>query len=170
MNYALVNYPKINSTNIDEYRKRYDPAFEVVRPHITLMAGIPTNEVNEESLIAHLGAVIRKQNSFSITLRGVSTSSDGLLIYLNVEEGKDQLRQIHEDIYTGMLSGYIFPHLPFNPHVTLGLFSKTNDNSERALKEAVDANFYFKYTADSFHLIVGDGLKPISLVEELLIK
>lgn len=170
MNYALVNYPKINSTNIDEYRKRYDPEVEVVRPHITLMAGIPTNEVNEESLIAHVRAVMSKHNSFSITLQGVTTSSDGLLIYLNIEEGKDQLKQIHEDIYTGMLSSYIFPHLPFNPHVTLGLFSKTSDNSERALEEAVDANYHFKYMADSFYLIVGDGLKPISLVKEFSIK
>jgi len=56
MYYILVHYPKIDATKIENFRRKYDLTFEVIRAHITIV--FPYQDVETEEKIKH----IKKKN------------------------------------------------------------------------------------------------------------
>jgi len=122
MIYSLVHFPNIETERINQIRSKYDPQFELIQPHITVM--FPVNEsIGEDQLIDHLHHVVRDQKSFPIQLQGLCRSPDNYL-FLLVSEGKDAIVDLNAQIYTGVLSNLRKTDLPYVPHVTLGVFSR----------------------------------------------
>ena len=53
MHYALVLYPEVEIERIQEIRRRFDPTFDVIRPHVTVLFPVP-EAVGEAELVSHI--------------------------------------------------------------------------------------------------------------------
>src|SRR5215831_21017990 len=115
MIYSLVHFPNIDIARINQVRRLYDPQFDLIQPHITVMFPVPES-VGEDKLIDHLRKVLCDTRSFPIQLQGLRKSPDDYL-FLVVDKGKDDIVDLHSQINTGMLSDLSKTDLPYVPHV-----------------------------------------------------
>lgn len=145
--YALVHYPNIELRDIQRFRQQYDPQFGLIAPHITLLFPVP-DAIGEEALVNHIEQVLRGWQPFEIGLREVQTAWDDY-IYLLVQEGKETLVRLHDEIYTGILREYLRLDLPYIPHVTLGKAEPPADLLEKTRRLGIDA----RCRLDSLHLV-----------------
>ena len=166
MFYILVHFPDIDYSKINLFRKKYDPTYRVIDPHITLMFPIPAS-VGEKNLTQHLTAVLKSVNPSSIHMAGFIKSWDHWL-FLTLKEGNSEVIQLYDQIYSGILSSYKRSDIPFIPHIGLGLFTKKGaDYSlldpqeveldqkryDKALKEAESLDLDHKSVLDKVSLL-----------------
>lgn len=130
MFYALVHYPDIDTSRINQLRKRYDPQVFLIGPHITVMFPL-TESVGEQDLASHIDGVLRSWRPFPIRLKGLLHSSDDYL-FLLLADGSTNVIRLHGELYTGMLARYHRDDRPFVPHVTLGVVSADTTNARRS--------------------------------------
>jgi 2'-5' RNA ligase len=151
MIYALVHYPNIDILRINQFRKKYDPQFNLIAPHITVMFPVPES-VGEEKLVRHLESVLCNWQPFSIRLQEVQISSDDYL-YLLLQEGGVDVIRLHNEIYTGMLVDFLREDYPFIPHLTLGVLEQGSESNTLALEEAKGLGIDQRCVFDRVHLV-----------------
>ncbi len=175
MYYFLAHFPKIDFSQINEIRKKYDPNYGFIEPHITLV--FPTDaSIGKENLLTHIEDVVMNWKPFSISLSGLEKSWDDFL-YIPVQEGRNQITSLHDNLYSGILSPFWRKDIPYTPHTTLGVFSDIQTMSDRA-KALDDAtvmaqsmNIDIHATFDSVALIQRrDKQSPARIVQELFLK
>ena len=120
MHIALVYFPDVGLDTLDRIRRKYDPTFELIPPHVTVVHPVP-GSVGKERLMEHFEAVLRLWRAFPIRLRGFEKSPDHWL-FLKVQEGNVEFVQLFESLYTGPLAELRRTDLTYRPHVGLGLF------------------------------------------------
>lgn len=141
-------FPKFSNMEIiDRIRKNYDPLADLVRPHITLVFPFQSDMTDTE-LSCHIENVISGISPFSLQLAGISKEEDafGNYLFLDVKEGKKQLAQLHDRLYSGVLRPFS-PKIPYRPHMTLG-----NLENRHALHAAYEA---VKNISESFSTVAG---------------
>ena len=151
MLYAIVHYPNIDTHHINQLRKKYDPQFHLIEPHITIVFPLP-DSVGESNLIHHIESVLKDSASFPIHLQGLQRSWDDYL-FLLVEGGNTNINNLHAQLYTGILSEYQREEWPYVPHLTLGSFSGATDIYLRALEEAEQLGLAFNCKLDRLHIV-----------------
>ena len=134
MTYALVHYPNVDTTRINQLRREYDPQINLIEPHITIVFPVPES-VGEEPLVSHIEGVLRGWQPFSIRLNGLLQSGDNYL-FLLLAEGSSDIIRLHAELYTEVLAPYLRENIAFVPHVTLGAFGENADLCARVLSEA----------------------------------
>ena len=149
--YALVHYPDIDKSRINQLRKRYDPQVDLIEPHITVVFPLPES-VGEQRLASHIDGILRNWRPFPIRLKGLLHSSDDYL-FLLLADGSTNVIRLHDELYTGMLAPYHKDDRPFVPHVTLGVFSEDTDRCARVLLEAERMELEYNSYVDRFHLV-----------------
>jgi 2'-5' RNA ligase len=122
MFYALVHFPDIDYSRINQIRKKYDPTYRIIDPHFTLMFPVPTS-IGEKKLTRHLTAILKTIKPFPIHVAGFVKSWDHWL-FLTLKEGNTEIIQLYDRIYSGILSSFKRSDIPFIPHIGLGLFTK----------------------------------------------
>ncbi len=165
--YAVVFFPQIDTITINNFRQKYDPKYAVLNPHITLI--FPFSGIPEEKIIEHLQLVTDDRKSFEIALNGLMKSFDDYL-FLLVNKGKEEIYNLHDQLYSGIFENELRSDIPFIPHITLGYFrSKNNEFNSRlyetAYKEAEEINSNFKTVFNSIALIRGNGKSPAKTVK-----
>jgi len=182
MYYFLAFFPKIDFTQINVLRRKYDPNFAFIDPHVAVFFPVDAS-IGEGNLISHIEKSIEETSSFTLTFKGLKKSWDHYL-YLTVDDGKNEVIMLHDTLYSGALSPYLLKNVPYIPHLTLGFFADRQakfDMSDLdqvffdkkkfdlALKEATDMNFHFQTTLDNFTLISReDKTSPAVIVKEFL--
>ncbi|HEV2339936.1 MAG TPA: 2'-5' RNA ligase family protein [Patescibacteria group bacterium] len=166
-NYAIVYFPQINTSAINNYRQKYDPQFSVIAPHITLV--FPFSGIPEEQIIKHLQAITETIKPFNVSLKGLMKSFDYYL-FLLVNGGSKEIQKVHDKLYSGVLASQLHNHIPFIPHVTLGYFRVKNNQFdstqyENAYKEAEEMNLNFETILNKFTLIKGNGVSPAEVIK-----
>jgi 2'-5' RNA ligase len=119
---SLVHYPDIGVDSVDRIRRKYDPTFELIRPHVTVVFPVPES-VGKRRLLEHVGTVADRSPRFAVRFRGFVKSPDHWL-FLKVEDGKAEFVQLFESLYTGPLAPFRRVDVEFVPHISLGLFVK----------------------------------------------
>src|SRR5438270_9007778 len=104
MAYALIHYPAIDPERINQLRSKYDPLFNLIAPHITIMFPVP-DSIGGLRLVSHTESVLHRWKPFSIHLKGLQKSWDKYL-FLILVEGEADVARLHDDTYTGLLSEY----------------------------------------------------------------
>ena len=167
MVYAIVIYPDLqNDSKIREFRKKYDPHFQLINPHITVVFPFP--DIEKEKIKSHISKIIKKHNGFSLRLKGLVKSFDNWL-FLTMKEGNDKIVKLHDQLYTGILKEHLREDIEFIPHVGLGLF-ETEEEYKKAENEAKNLNLDYKCKVKSIHLIhLKDDLSEIDWSKEYLI-
>lgn len=151
MSYAIVHYPQINTKRINQIRQKYDPQVDLIPPHITLV--FPIKEIiNSDNLMLHLQNVLSRWQPFPIHLQGLQQSWDKYL-FLMVKEGNSDIIKLHNELYTDILAEYCRKDIPFVPHLTLGVFTKSTDIYWQALEETPRLDLDYHCIVDKVHLI-----------------
>lgn len=118
MYFALVQYLKNYPPEIDAFRKRHDPRYELARPHLTYVFPVDA-KIGEVPLVQHIEQVLAGKKAFPVTFSGITYSWDDL-VFLLVQDGNDSVIQLHDELYTGILQPFLRADIEYIPHVTLG--------------------------------------------------
>lgn len=119
MRYGIAIFPsKRVQDEANSYRKRYDPHYALIPPHITLKEAFETDDTTIDMLVNDLKYIANDTKPFTINIKKVSSFVPVTnTIYLKVEPNKEL-----QDLYEKMHSGN-FPQNaqhPFVPHITIG--------------------------------------------------
>ena len=174
--FALVHFPSIDKTRINELRDEYDPYRDLIDVHITVVFPV---QVERQTLIDHIEHVLQVWSPFTVHFNGLILSFDQWL-FLTVQEGDGQLVKLFEEMYTGLLAPHRRHDLEYVSRIGLGYFGTQkydpHDPSpvpldegryEEALRRAEAANLDYEVLVDRLSLIeVDDGFSGTSLIKE----
>ncbi|MGM8364365.1 YjcG family protein [Virgibacillus sp. W0181] len=118
MNYGIAIFPsKSIQDEANSYRKRYDPQYANVPPHITLKPSFEADESLIKELVPELKKIANEMEPFKININKVSTFAPVTnTIYLKVEPIQ-QLIDLNAKMHQGK-----FPEkqeYSFVPHITI---------------------------------------------------
>ncbi len=168
MAYALVHYLNINREGINKFRQKYDPQVDLIEPHITLVFPI-LEFIDQDSLTLHIKNILSAWKPFPIHLKGLQKSWDEYL-FLMVQEGKEDVIKLHDELYTGVLAEYCREYTPFIPHLTLGVFSKNKVQYSQALEEAQQLDLDYRCMVDKLNLLkINDVNRQIVWSQEYIL-
>ena len=183
MFYALVHYPNIETSLINDFRCKYDPNKNLIEPHITFVFLVPES-VGETSLVLHIESVLTNWRTFPIHLKGLQKAWEHWL-FLILAEGNEEVIRLHRELYTGILAPYQRPDIEFVPHVGLGLFARKDANYDirnpqqlslddekyfQALEEAQRLALDYSCVIDKLHLVkISDDVSEIVWSREFVL-
>jgi 2'-5' RNA ligase len=151
MSYALVHFPTVDATQIDELRRKHDPQVDLIAPHITIMFPVP-DSLGKPRLVSHIVNVLRGCKQFSVSLQGLEQSWDNCL-FLVLQEGRAEVIRLHDYLYTGMLAPFLRRDIPYVPHVTLGAFADDTKRCSDALRDSTRLRLKYQCVVDRLHLV-----------------
>lgn len=143
---SIIIIPKFtNMAAINELRKKYDPLVDKIPPHITLVFPFASSFTTEE-LREHVTTTLAGVPAFEVKLKGITGSENGYL-FLNVKQGNDQIIELHDRLYSGLLASYIYRKATYCPHLTVGKV-ETSDLFEQAMQMTRDFDQEFATTVE----------------------
>jgi 2'-5' RNA ligase len=120
MNYGIVVFPsKPIQDFANSYRKRYDPNYALIPPHITLKSSFEADSGQLDTIVEQLYEVANQSKPFDIQITKFSSFQPvNNVIYLKIEP-KTHLELLHKEIDER------FPEHPtteysYVPHITVG--------------------------------------------------
>jgi 2'-5' RNA ligase len=123
---VVVSYPKVSMRD-DEWLaslKQRFPALDPssLGPHFTLV--FPLEDADEKELTEHVREQVRGQRAIPFALRCAlpinDYASEEYYVLLVPDEGFSGIVKLHDRLYSGPLSSYLSPDIPFTPHITVG--------------------------------------------------
>jgi 2'-5' RNA ligase len=129
MKYGIAIFPSKNlQDKVNSYRKRYDPHYALIAPHITLKEPFEATEEELQEQISYISSVAMNIDPFSIEINKVGSFHPvNNVIYLKVNEA-EELKSLHEQLYSGPLQ-QLQPY-NFVPHLTLGQKLSDEEHSD----------------------------------------
>lgn len=154
----ILIFPKFDNVEIiQEIRKKYDELYSIIPPHITLAFPFK-DDISNNELKEKLQNLLTKTKPFKITCSDISLKEDKKInkfyIFLNIIEGAEILKTLHEKIYTDVLNKNKI--VDYTPHITLG--STINE------KENIKLNSVFSTTVNSI-VVESIGENEESIIE-----
>ncbi|MDQ0230657.1 YjcG family protein [Metabacillus malikii] len=151
MKYGIALFPskKIQDL-VNSYRKRYDPNYALVPPHLTLKSAFEVTDEDVPRITEELRSIAEITPPMKLAIRKVSSFSPvNNVIYLKVEP-TEQLLQLHDRLHNGSLNSA--PEYSFVPHITIG--QKLSDDEHSDVYESLKMlDVKHEETIDRFHLL-----------------
>lgn len=115
-------------------RSKYDPIASLIRPHITLVFPFQS-ALSDEMLVKLIEKQTADFSPFDAHFAGITMQKDsfGNYLFLNVNQGKETLIELHDRLYDSELQPFAST-APYIPHITLGKL-----NTCEALFQAYEA-------------------------------
>lgn len=129
---TIMIFPQFENINIiDDIREKYDPLANHVRPHITIVFTFESDLTSIE-LKEHLKEVLNGLRPFKLTMHDIIKvdNSLGKYLFLAVDEGAEDIKELSIKLYTKVLEPYKPEWLnekTFLPHMTIGNFTSGDD-------------------------------------------
>lgn len=118
MEKSILLIPKLKNIEfIETIRKKYDPLYNKVPPHITLVFPFETN-IDNDVIIKHIESSLKHFQIGQFSIDGFSYFEDGY-VFWNVTEGKDTLVNMNKELYSGILTPFKHKTIQYNPHITI---------------------------------------------------
>ena len=125
---AIVLFPKFeNVYPIEQLRKQFDPLALTIKPHITVVFPFES-DLQIEQLHAHVWQAIQGIGPFKAGLCGI-TGADEEYLFLNVKKGNDEIIELHDRLYSGLLAEHLCITHTYIPHLTVGRLKDKEDFS-----------------------------------------
>lgn len=151
MKYGVVAFPSKKLQDLaNSYRKRYDPHYSLITPHMTLKGVFEASDTEIEVLSNSIRNVVQRHKPFTLHATGVSSFAPTTnAIYFKVDK-TDALINLHEDLHKESL-GLKAEHT-FVPHITIAqkMSSGEHDDIYGQLKMA---GLNHNETIDRLHLL-----------------
>ncbi len=165
---TIMIFPKFNNEYIiDSIRKKYDPLYNLVKPHITLVFPFQ-DKISNIELEKKLEECLMKTNSFRLLLQGISKQEDvyGNYLFLNVKVGSKEIIDIHKNLYMDIWEQE--NNQPYIPHMTVGkLVSK--DEMMKAYIDIKDLDVCFETVVDKISIEeIGKNNESFVIIEKYL--
>ena len=132
MFYAVIQRPETDTSAITSISRKYDPYFGLVGPHVSLVFPFKADEVDEDEFIEHIRDVAGRTKPFEVRLNELELAWDQWL-FLTPSVGKEEITNLHDELYEGPLAKFLREDIEFIPHVGLGLFAQ--EDSEYDLRD-----------------------------------
>lgn len=130
---SILIFPKFNNIEkIEELREKYDPLYNCIGPHITIVFPFES-DIKKDELEVHVRQTLKDIKPFKLKLRYVTGSTENYL-FLNTKEGNDRIIEMHDKLYTGILEEFLCRKITYVPHITVGKI-EDNEKFEIALRE-----------------------------------
>ena len=120
---AIVAYPNLDDADrewIESIRARHDPQASRIKVHFTLVFPV---DLPPTSVAAHTSEVVNLARPISFVMRHAvavyDTARGGGYVFLEADEGRDEIVELHDRLYEGLLRSYLHESVPFLPHLTL---------------------------------------------------
>ena len=184
MYYGLVYFPKKELISINKIRKKYDPTYSIIAPHLTILFPVPSS-IGKLKIIKYISNVLENQPPIKIHFDDYKKSWDHWLL-LTIKEGELDIKKLSTELYSGILSKYQRKDIEFIPHIGLGLCVKNykeyalenpkklifdKDKYRCALLEAKSTIRNFKCTVDKLNLVEADNdFTKIRTIRKFILK
>ena len=167
---TIMIFPEFDNMQIiDDIRNKYDPLAKLVRPHITLVFPFESDMSNED-VAAILDARLTNTFPFEVELKGFSKHSDpsGNYLFLDIVNGKENIIQIHDELYKFEFKNFDLWGSDYIPHITVGKLSSENEMNEayESIK-GIDDSFRTVVNKISVEMIGENEESIIIIVKEL---
>ncbi|ANU27784.1 YjcG family protein [Planococcus versutus] len=119
MNYGVAVFPSKKMQDIaNSYRKRYDPHYEMITPHMTLKEPFEVDASEIKDIATEMTNIAKRHKPFKLHTTRVSTFSPVTnTLYFKVEPNPE-ITSLHEDLHSEFFGG-MSKH-SFVPHITIG--------------------------------------------------
>ncbi|MFF3021185.1 YjcG family protein [Gottfriedia sp. NPDC057948] len=151
MKCGVVIFPSnLVQDKANEYRKRFDPAYTLISPHVTVRSGFELSEDQLPNIISQLNEIASQIEPFELEINKVSSFAPvNNVIYLKVTP-VEALKELHEKMHTGA-----FPEIKdyaFVPHITIGQQLQDAEFAD-ILGQLRMIQFSYNEVVDSFKLV-----------------
>ncbi|MFD1705663.1 YjcG family protein [Siminovitchia sediminis] len=128
MKYGIVIFPSKTLQDLaNSYRKRYDPNYALIPPHVTLKAAFET-DMNVKEITKKIEDIAKKYEPFTLHIRKVSSFQPiNNTIHLKADK-TPELEGIYDDLYESLPGEK--PDHPFVPHITIGQKLSNDEHSD----------------------------------------
>jgi len=155
-----------NLPEIQRIREQYDPLYRCVAPHVTLVFPF-SSDLTREEVADHLQKMVQEFAPFKLVMQGIKPNTiGGKYLFLEVIEGVEELKILHNRLYSDLLSAYkpeFLKQYAFHPHMTVGKF--VNDlEFQTAIKATESFTTRFETTVNKISVEIIDGCNN-SLIE-----
>lgn len=125
MSWLVIAYPTLSDVDrswLQAIRKAHDREnWTLIAPHFTLV--FPFDPTAETAVREHVRAVGRRHRPFRFILRRITVHENAEAgcrhLFAEPKEGRSEIIALHDDLYSGMLTGYLRRDLPYRPHITI---------------------------------------------------
>ena len=112
---------------VNSYRKRYDPHYSLIPPHLTLMASFDAEEDQIEKIVGRLRETAGKCTPFTLEVLKVSTFQPvNNVIYLKIDPNQ-ALLSLHDEIIRSLEGKEEYAYVP---HITLAQDLSNDEHSD----------------------------------------
>jgi 2'-5' RNA ligase len=119
MNFGIVIYPpKDVQDAANSYRKRFDPHYSLIQPHLTVRESEAWDPPTLERTVEHLNSVTALLSPITVRLNRFSTFYPVANVVYMALENPEPLCALQEGICTGPLA-LTNPKYGFTPHITV---------------------------------------------------
>ena len=119
MKRSVILFPKFNNIDaIKSIREKYDPLTNCIAPHITIVFPFESN-MSTIKLKEHFNEALEGIKKFNVQLKGITGDFRDGYLFLNVKKGNDQVIELHDRLYSGILQSFLYKKITYCPHLTL---------------------------------------------------
>ncbi|MGM9927308.1 MAG: YjcG family protein [Bacillus sp. (in: firmicutes)] len=153
MKFGIVIFPsKKLQDQANSYRKRYDPHYTLIPPHLTLKYPFDSTEEQVNELAETIKDVSNQCEPFQLKVLKVSSFKPvNNVIYLKVELNK-ALDNLQKKLHNLLIDQDVDPEFTFVPHITLGQ-KLSNDEHSDVLGQLSMLDVTHEETIDRIHLV-----------------
>lgn len=129
MKFGIVIFPTKKLQDLaNSYRKRYDPHYSLIPPHVTLRAPFEASDEQIKELSETLHSVAAKHQPFKLNAPKISSFQPvNNVIYLKVEP-TSEITELHKDLNSKISAES--PEYKFVPHITIGQNLSNDEHSD----------------------------------------
>lgn len=118
MKFGVVAFPSKKLQDVaNAYRKRYDPHYALITPHMTIKGVFEANEQEIEEVAKAISEVTKKHKPFELNVSKVSTFAPITNTIYFKATLNDELEALHKDLNFDFFGAK--PEYAFVPHITI---------------------------------------------------
>jgi 2'-5' RNA ligase len=151
MKFGVVIFPSKKLQDLaNSYRKRYDPHYALITPHLTLKNAFESTEDAVVDIAEKLRQIAINTNSFTLKTTKISSFKPvNNVIYFKVEP-TEELNKLHNEINQEFNEQSL--DYAFVPHITIGQ-ELSNDEHSDVYGSLRMTRINHEETVDRFHLL-----------------
>lgn len=151
MKYGVAAFPSKQLQDIaNSYRKRYDPHYVLITPHITLKEPFEADATEIKDIVKEMAEIAKRQKPFNLHATRVSSFSPVTnTLYFKVEP-VEELLSLHQDLHSDFFGG--MRDYSFVPHITIAQKLSDSEHSD-IFGQLKMAGIDHEETIDRLHLL-----------------
>ena len=151
MKFGVVIFPSKKLQDLaNSYRKRYDPHYALITPHLTLKGPFEATEEQIKEIAIEMKNIAENYQPFPLKVLKISSFHPlNNVIYFKIEN-TDELESLHRELHKDFLVAT--PDYSFVPHITIGQ-KLSNDEHLDVYGSLRMLSMKHEEIVDRFHLL-----------------